>query len=75
MNKSKHAEIQYLIGRGTFRAVLKSEVADRTNMKNAGYILTIPSSEDKEERYGTIHMTGGHLNAMKNYIVHEAPTI
>ena len=44
-------------------------------MITARYVLAIKSNEDKEERYKARYVAGGHLDIMKDYLVHGAQTI
>ena len=49
MIEAKYAEIRDLVNRGTFRAVLRTELPDGANLITARYVLAIKSDEDKEE--------------------------
>ena len=51
MNEAKYAEIRDLGNRGTFRAVLRAEMPDSTNLITARYDRAINSDENKHERY------------------------
>ena len=53
MIEAKYAEIQDLNYRGSCRAVLKTKLPDDANMITAGYVLSIKSDEDREEKYRT----------------------
>ena len=75
MIEAKYAKIHNLISRGTFRAVLRTELPNGANMITARYVLLIKSNEDKEERYKARYIAGGHLDVMKDYLVHGAQTI
>ena len=75
MIEAIYAEIQDLVNRGTFQAFLRTELPDGANLITARYVLSIKSEENKEERYNAIYVTGGHLDIMKDYLVHGAQTI
>ena len=64
-----------LINRGTFRAVLRTEMPDGANLITARYVPAIKSDEDEEERYKERCVTGGHLDIVKDYLVHGAYSI
>ena len=44
-------------------------------MITARYVLAIKSDEDKEEQYKARYVAGGHLDIMKDYLVHGVQTI
>ena len=75
MMKAKQSEIRDLIDRCTFRAVLRTELADGANMITPRYVLAIKSEEDKEDRYKARYVAGGHQDIMKDYLVHGAQTM
>ena len=56
MIETLYAEMRDLTKRITFRASLKPELPDGENLITAGYILSIESEEDKEERYRANHV-------------------
>ena len=76
---AKYAEIRDLVTRSTFRAALRAELPDSTNFMTAGYVLSIKSNEDVEERYEEIYeekyATVGHFDIMKDCAVHGSQTI
>ena len=75
MIEAKYAEIRDMVNRGTFRAVLKTELQYYANLITARYVLAIKSDEYKEERYKARYVAGGHSDIMKDYLVHGAQTI
>ena len=75
MIEAKHTEIRDLISRGTFQAVLRTELPDGANMITTIHVLEIKSNEDKEEIYKARYVVGGHLDIMKDYLVHGAQTV
>ena len=70
MIEAKYAEIRDLINRGTFRAILRTELPYGANLIIARCFLAIKSDEDKEERYKARYVAGGNLDIMKDYLVH-----
>ena len=75
MIEAKYAEIRDLINRGTFRAILRIELPNGANPITERYFLAIKSEEDKEERNKERYVVGGHLDIMKDCLVHAAQTI
>ena len=75
MLEAKYAEIRDMVNRSTFRAVLRAEFPDGTNLITGRHVLAIKSDEDKEERYQARCVTGGHLDIMKDYLVDGAQNI
>ena len=58
MIEVKYVGIRDLIGRGIFRAVLRTEPLNGSDMIIVGYILSIKSEVDKEERYKVRYVSG-----------------
>ena len=57
--------MQDLVNRGTFRAVLRTELPDDANHIAARYVLAIKSDEDKEERKTERYVAvGGQLDIL-----------
>ena len=54
---------------------MRTELPDGANMITARYVLAIKSTEAKEERYKASYVVEGHLDIMKDYLVHGAQTI
>ena len=75
MIEAKYAEIRDLVNKGTFRAFLRTELPDGANLITARYVLAIKSEEDKKELYKARYVAGGHLDIMKDYLIHGAQTI
>ena len=46
MTEAKYAERRDLVNRGTFRAMIRKELPDGTNLITARYVLVIKSDED-----------------------------
>ena len=68
----KQKEIRDLISRGTFSEALRTELPDGANMITAGYVLAMKSEGGKEERYKARYVAEGHIDIMKDYLVHGA---
>ena len=73
--ENKYAEIQDQDNRGIFQAVLRTELSDDASLITTRYVIFIKSDEDKEERYKARYVSGGHLDIMKDYLIHDAQTI
>ena len=71
----KYTKIQYQNNGVTFRAVFRAELLDGSSLITERYVIAIKSYEDKEKWYNTRCVTGGHLDIMKDYLVHGAKTI
>ena len=67
--------MRYLVNRSTFRAVLRAMLPYGTNLIRARYTVSIKSDENKEERYKTRNVAGGHFDSMKDCLVYGAQTI
>ena len=74
MIEDKYEDTRDLISRGTFRAVLRTELPGGASMIIARYVLGIKSSEYKEERFKARYVAGGDLGIMKDYLFHRART-
>ena len=48
MIEAKYSEIWHVDNRGTFRAVLRTEIPDGATLITAKYVLSIKSDEDKK---------------------------
>ena len=75
MIEAKYAQIRNPISRVMFQAVLRTGLPDGSNTITARCVLAIKSSGDKEERYKEKYEAGGHLDIMKDYLVHGEQTI
>ena len=73
--ESKYAEIRDMVNGGNFRAVLRTKLPDGANLITAIYVLSIKSDKDKEEKYKARYVDRGHLDILKDYLVHGAQTI
>ena len=74
MIEAKYAEIRDIVNRGIFRAVLRAELPYGANLITERYMLSIKSDEDKEDRCKAEYVSDGHLDIMKDYLVHGSLT-
>ena len=73
--KSRYAEIRDLVSKDILRAILRAKLPDGANMITVRFVLAKKSGEDKEERYKARYFADGHLDIIKDYLVHGAKTI
>ena len=66
MMKAKQSEIRDIINRGSFRAVLRTELLNVVNMITARYVLAIESEEDKEDRTKSKYVARDYLDITKD---------
>ena len=71
----KLAEISDLINRGTFRAVIRTELSGSASMITARSVQTIKSREYKRGTCEARYVAGGHHDVLKDYLLHRAQTI
>ena len=55
--------------------MLRTELPDGANLITVRYVLAIKSDEGKEERCRARYVAGGHLDIIKDYLVHGAQSI
>ena len=68
-------EVRDLTRRGTFKVILKEELADGANSLKARFVLGIKSNTDGEIKFKARHVIGGHRDHLKYYMVHGAQTM
>ena len=73
--KSKYAEIQDLVNRSTFRAVLRTELPDGENPGNSKIGQCHKVRRRQRRTIKATYVAGELLGMMKDYLVHGAQTI
>lgn len=75
MKRAKLKEIQNLIKRKTFKAILKEEIPADGNVLTGRFVLTIKSTVDGKIVFKARYVIGGHRDKFKHFIVHSLATI
>ena len=75
MMEAKYAEIRELDNRGTFRAVPGAELQDGESLITVKCVLAIKSDEGKEEWCKERYVADGHVDIMKDYLIHGAQNV
>ena len=72
---AKQKELEGLIGRGTFKLVLREEIESDPNIVPSRFVLAIKHLEDGKEHLKARFVLGGHRDRDKRSIVHNANTL
>ena len=75
MNEAIMSEVGDLLGRGTFKVILKEDLPDGANALTARFALAIKSNADEEIKYKARYVIGVHRDRLKHYMVHGAQTL
>ena len=59
--EDRYAEIQDQVHRGTFLAVLRTELLEDASLKATRYVISIKSNEDNEEQYKERYVDGIYI--------------
>ena len=74
MRRAISNEVRELLRRGTFSAMLKTELPDGANALTARFVLTVKFHADVKTKYKARYVIGGHRDNLKHYLVHVAQT-
>lgn len=75
VSQETRGEIHGLLDRETFKFILREDVPPDANILPDRFVLSIKSTEDSETEYKARYVIGGHLDRMKDIMVHSATTL
>lgn len=75
MGEANKAEIRNLLERGTFKVVMKEDIALNANALPGCFVLQIKSTEDDKVKLKARYVVGGNRDRCKNMIDHSATTL
>jgi hypothetical protein len=72
--EAKRKEIQGLIDRGTWKVVLKEDVADNANVLGGRFVLAIKDEGTEKEVWKDRFVVHGYRDHLKPSLVHDTAT-
>ena len=75
MKEAKSKEIENLLKRGDFKAVLRKDVALDDNWLPGHFMLTLKGTEDKKFKAKARFVIGEHREKMKSLMIYSAQTL
>lgn len=75
MHKVIFEEIHNSVKTGTFRVTIRHEHPDGANTLTVQFVLPIKSKADGSTRYKVIYVISGHLDSLKQYLVHSEQSL